>query len=112
MAYKDYHKFRNEEFRAQLDNEILNHGINNVEYQQFLNIFIEALNKHAPMKQKYLRVNQGRFYTKNLHKAIMKRSRFRNNFLSDRTETSRKEYKKERYLCVNHLKRAKSEHLR
>ena len=65
-----------------------------MEYQHFLNIFIEVLNKHAPMKQKYLRANQERFMTKNLHKAIMKRSRLRNKFLSNRTQMSRKKYKK------------------
>ena len=107
VNYRDYRKFHNEEFRALLDNEILKHDINNMEYQHFLNIFIEVLNKHAPMKQKYLRANQGRFMTKNLHKAIMKRSRLRNKFLSDRTEISRKEYKKQRNFCVNLLKRAK-----
>ena len=105
VCYRNYRNFRNEEFRAQLDNEILKHDINNMEYQHFLNIFIEVLNKHAPMKQKYLRANQGIFMTKNLHKAIMKRSR--NKFLSERTEMSRKEYKKQRNFCVNLLKRAK-----
>ena len=48
-----------------------------MEYRHFLNIFIEILNKHAPMKQKYVRANQGRFMTKDLYKAIMKRSRLR-----------------------------------
>ena len=110
VNYRDYRNFRNEEFRAQLDNEILKQDINNMEYQHFLNIFIEVLNKHAPMKQKYLRANQGRFLAKNLHKAIMKRSRLRNKFLSDMTEMSRKEYKKQRHFCVNLLKRAKKEY--
>ena len=64
-----------------------------MEYQHFLNIFIEVLKKYTPMKQKYIRANEGRFMTKNLHKAITKRSRLRNKFLSDRTEMSRKEYK-------------------
>ena len=64
VNYRDYRKFRNEEFRAQLDNEILKHDINSMEYQHFLSIFIEILNKHTPMKQKYLRANQGRFMTK------------------------------------------------
>ena len=50
-------KFRNDEFGAELNNEILKHDINNMEYLHFLNIFIEILNKHAPMKQKYLRPN-------------------------------------------------------
>ena len=110
VNYRDYRKFHNEEFRALLDNEILKHDINNMEYQHFLNIFIEVLNKHATMKQKYLRANQGRFMTKNLHKAIMKRSRLRNKFLSDISEISRKEYKKQRNFCVNLLKRTKKKH--
>ena len=48
--------------------------------------------------------------TKGLHKAVMKRSRLRNTFLRDRTETSRKEYKKQRNFCVNLLKKAKKDH--
>ena len=63
INYRGYRNFRNDKFRAELDNEILKHGINNIEYQHFLNIFIEILNKHA---------------LKGLHKAIIKRSRLRN----------------------------------
>ena len=110
VNYRDYRNFRNDEFRAELDNEILKHDINNIEYQHFLNIFIEILNKHAHMKIKYLRANQEKFMTKGLHKAIMKRSRLRNKFLRDRTDRSRKEYKKQRNFCVNLLKKSKTEH--
>ena len=88
----------------------LEHNLGNMEYQHFLNTFIEILNKHAPMKQKYLRANQGRFMTKDLHKAIMKRSRLRNKFLRDTTDISREEYKKQRNLCVSLLKKAKKDH--
>ena len=48
--------------------------------------------------------------SKNLHKAIKKRSRLRNKFLSDTTEMSRTECKKQRNFGVNILKRAKKEH--
>ena len=106
VNYRNYRNFRNDEFRAEFDSEILKHGINDIEYQHFFNIFIEILNKHAPMKIKYLRANYGKFMTKSLHKAIMKRSRLRNKFLRDRTETFRKEYKKQRNFCVNLLKKA------
>ena len=71
---------------------------------------MEILNKHAPTKIKYLRSNQGKFMTKGLHKAIMKRSRLRNKFLRDRTDRSRKEYKKQINFCVNLLKKSKTEH--
>ena len=40
----------------------------------------------------------------------MKRSRLRNKFFRDRTETSKKEYKKQRNVCVNLLKKAKKDH--
>ena len=70
VNYRNYRNFRNEEFRAQLDNEILKHNVNNTEYQHFLKIFIEVLNKHAPMKQKYLRANQRRFMTKNYKRKL------------------------------------------
>ena len=86
VNYRDYRNFRNNEFRA-----ALKHDLRNMEYQHFLNIFIETLNKHAPMKQKYLRANQERFMKKDLHKAIMKRSRLRNKLLRDRTYISREE---------------------
>ena len=81
-----------------------------MEYQHFFNISVEILNKPTPMKQKCFTENQGRFLTKNLLKAIMKRSGLRNNSLSDETEMSRKEYKKQLNFCVNLLKRAKKEH--
>ena len=110
VNYKDYRKFRNVEFRAELDNEISEFDISNMEYQHFVNIFIEILNKHAPMKQKYLRANQGRFMTKDLHKTIMKRTRLRNKLLSNWAEMFREEYKKQRDFCVNLLKKANKEH--
>ena len=107
VNYRDYRNFRNDEFRGKIDNEILKHDISNIEYQHFLNIFMETLSKHTPIKIKYLRANQGKYMTKGLHKAIMKRSRLRNKFLRDRTEKFRKEYKKQINFCVNLLKKAK-----
>ena len=49
-------------------------------------------------------------YDKNPTQGNYKHSRLRNKVLSDRTEMSRKEYKKQRNFCVNLLKRAKKEH--
>ena len=82
-----------------------------MEYQHFLNIFIEVLTKHAPMKEKYLRSNQGRFITKNLHKAITKRSRLRNKFLRDWTEMSRREYKKITKLLHKSLEKSQKKNI-
>ena len=48
--------------------------------------------------------------TKDLPKAIMKRSRLRNKFLRDKADISREEYKKQRNLCVSLQKKAKKDH--
>ena len=50
-----------------------------MKYHHFPYIFIEILDRHASVKRKYLRANQGRFMTKDLHNAIMKHCRLRNN---------------------------------
>ena len=112
LNYRDYQIFWNNEFRAELDNEMLKHDLGNMEYQHFLNTFIEILNKHGPMKQKYLRANQGRFMKKDLPKAIVKPFRLRNKFLCDRTDISREEYKKQKNLCTSLLKKAKKRSFR
>ena len=83
-----------------------------MEYQHFLNTFIEILNKHGPMKQKYLRANQGIFMKKDLQKAIVKPFRLRNKFFCDRTDISREEYKKQKNLCTSLLKKAKKRSFR
>ena len=41
----------------------------------------EALDKVAPLKQKYMRANNGSFMNKDRTKAIMKRTRLGNNYL-------------------------------
>ena len=67
-----------------LDQELLkgkmyNHGINS--YSKFTEIFSNTLEKHAPLKFKTIRNVQIPFMTKKLTKAIMNKSRLRNDRL-------------------------------
>ena len=48
------------------------------------------------------------FVTKDLSKAIMKRSKLRNNYLKKKTDTNRMLYKKQRNYCVSHLRKSKT----
>ena len=62
--------------------------MNNMEYLPFLNIFTEILNKHGPIKQKYLIAYQKRTKTtKLLHKPLKKQkehlANLDMNFISD-----------------------------
>ena len=45
--------------------------------------------------------------TKELRKAIMKRSRLRNTFIKDRTETNQKNFKLQRNFCKKLLRTTK-----
>ena len=75
-----------------------------IRYQNMIKtIWNEILNKDASMKQRYLGVNQGRFMRKDLYKTIMKGSRLRNKFLSDTSEISQKQCKKQRNFCANNI---------
>ena len=49
-----------------------------------------TLDKHAPLKKRYVRANQSPFMNKKLSKEIMKRSRLRNKFLNTKSDIDRK----------------------
>ena len=50
-----------------------------------LKLFLNELNKHAPLKKKFLRHNNNPFMTKDLRKQIMVRSKLRKSLT--KTET-------------------------
>ena len=52
VFYSSYERFRNNSFRTELDNELLKYDLWNIEYQYFLNIFMDILNKHASIKKR------------------------------------------------------------
>ena len=49
---KDYKRFKNDLFRPEVDYDLSKPDVSNLEFEPFLSIFIEVLNKHAPMKKK------------------------------------------------------------
>ena len=49
-----------------------------------------TFNRNVPIKKKYIRANEARFMSQELHKVIMKRSRLRNIFLKHGTDTNKK----------------------
>ena len=59
------------------------------------------------LQKKYIRGNQIPSMNKELSKAIMDRTRFKNNFLKHRTDENRKKYSKQRNYCVSLLRKTK-----
>ena len=69
--------------------------------------FLNVLNRFARLKKKYLRPNHSRFVNKELNKAIMERSRLRNEYLENKTRAARIAYNKQRNVCVSILRKSK-----
>ena len=59
---------------------------NDLETDIFKVVLNEAIQKHAPIKQRYVRANQAPFINKTINKEIMKRSRLRNKFLNAKSD--------------------------
>ena len=66
-----------------------------------------TLDKHAPLKKRYVRANQSLFMNKKLSKEIMKSSRLRNKFLNTKSDIDRKAYNKQRNYVVSLLRNEK-----
>ena len=111
LSIDNVKNFRNNYFRIELENALLKYDINSIDYDNFIKTFLTVLDKHAPIKKKYLRANHANFVTKQLRKAIMKRSKLRNDFLKDRNDASQSAYRKQRNLCVTLLRKAKKQYL-
>ena len=70
--YRDW-KNSNNEFRSTINTKIRNlHNANDTSLSSFINVCKETMDKVAPLKQKYMTVNNGPFMNKHITKAIMK----------------------------------------
>ena len=74
------------------------------------NILNDVLEKHAPLRTKYLRGNSSPFITKQLRKNIMNRSRSKNAYFKNKTVENWEKYRKLRNDCVKATKKAKKDY--
>ena len=66
------------------------------------------VNKHAPTKYEYVMANHGPFMKKELRKAILTGSKkLENIFFRDKTIDTHLNYKRQRNLCTNLVRKAK-----
>ena len=86
IVYRDYENVDNAKFRYNIvtaTSNVDNFGV-------YKNTISNIFNRHVSIKKKYIRTNEAPFMSKELHKAIMERSRLRNKFLKHRTDTNKK----------------------
>ena len=109
VTHRDYKRFDNEKFRESLVT-YLSTG-KNISYDAFENLVLQTLDKMAPIKQKHIRGNQSPGMNKDIHKAIMTRTRLRDRFLKEPTQMNRLAYKKQRNHCVSLMRRNKKNNM-
>ena len=90
--YRNYKNFNEESFR----NDLKQYTELCSSYDNFENVFLEVLEKHAPLKKKYIRANEVPYMSKTLKKAIMKRSQLESRFYRTKGEHHKKEYRKQK----------------
>ena len=97
VEYGNYKKFNVKNFLGELDQEMIQGEIyksNNDMYSTFSDVFRSVLDRHALLKRKTIRGNQGSFMTKQLSKAIVNRSKLRNRYIKWLSRDNVLDYKK------------------
>ena len=85
INYRNYKNFNELAFKNDLREELRRIEPSDLSYSSFETIFDKVLDKHAPVKKKYVRANEKPFMTRVLRKAVMLRSRLRNRYDKNRT---------------------------
>ena len=107
VSYRDYKKISNESFIREVNYFIRAYDLNEIDFVTFERLFMYIFNKHAPIKLKYIRANDGPFMNKELRKEIMMRSKLKNICNRKNTDASYLAYKKQRNKCTHLLRKAK-----
>ena len=79
IFYRNYKNFDSDNFKLELQNALNCNRVTN--YSLFENVFVDVLNKHAPIKKKTVRANHAPYMTKALRKAIRKRSELESKYI-------------------------------
>ena len=96
--YRCYKQFDKIEFKNDLTKKLYHESSCDID-NEFESKFLEVLNVHAPLKTRITRANEVPYMTKALRKAIANRSRLENRFYRDKTDVTKKAYKKQKNYC-------------
>ena len=97
--YRDFKHFEENIFKDDLKRCLYANTDTSVNFSKFQEVFLNVLAIHAPIKQKYIRVNEVPYMTKNLRKAIMTRSRLEYKYLKTNSLVDKNLFKKHKNYC-------------
>ena len=112
IYYRNYKNFSSTLFKTDLRSNLIENELSNRNFDTFQNTLYDILNKHAPLKKKYVRANNSPFMTKQLRKMIMNRSRSRNLYLKNKTVENWDKHRKLRNECFKLTTKVKTEYYR
>ena len=101
----DYKSFNVQNFRQDVFANLHEENVNINQLEKFLNVFKKVLDIHAPTVSH--KDSQGSFMNKTLQEALMTRSRLRNKFLKNKTQSDETAYKKQKNYCVSLFRKEK-----
>ena len=107
ITYRDYKQYDQSLFRFELVEKLNYVKEGKIDYETFETISVALLNRHAPVKEKYMRANNQPFMNKTLSKAVMTRSRLRNKYLKNSNNTNKLNYTKYRNYCTKLFRKEK-----
>ena len=108
INYHSYKKFSESDFRNDLLSSL--QDCNPMKYDEFLKIFMQVLNSHAPSRKVVVRGNKQPFMNKTLSKAFMHRSKVKNQYNKNPIELSKNNSNKQRNFCVSLLTKEKKKY--
>ena len=73
----------------------------------FSDTCLRVLDKHAPMKKRYIRTNDSPFMNRTLRKAFMLRSRLKNRYNKNRSADNWDAFRRQRNFCVKLSRKVK-----
>ena len=104
IHYRSYTNFNSQSFK----DDLKKYSHLCTSYGQFEKIFMDILEIHAQLKQKYLRANEVPYMSKSLKKAIMRRSQLESKFYRTKDENDKRIYKKQNNYVSRLYKRERA----
>ena len=91
LIYCNYKFFNNTLFRDQVLNKLRNSNlqISDKDLKHFKETCLSVVNTIAPLKRRFIRVNQAPFTNKEIERAVMVRSKLRKKFLKSRSKSDK-----------------------
>ena len=105
IQYWKYKGFSNEAFMHEL--ESTSARFSQISFGTFKSFVDNILQKHAPIKKRYVQANQASFINSKIHKEAMTMTWLRNKFIDFKTDDDRIAYNKQRNYCVSLIRKEK-----